>query len=800
MEKCVLLKDRYFYKPSKTRGKAFVPAMRTEQVKRYTVFFQVGICCLFSLLLCGILSAQPPNDACTNAIPLCPKEEVPANNVDAGEDTCSGCPDDPSAWSNCYEPRNTVWFRFTTNANGGSVTVGVDLGSCLSGGSKGDALQGVVLEAGTACDGSTYSSVSNCIDNGMGTFNLNASGLAPNTDYWVQISGARNGNASSPAECDFSISVSGPAVEFLVDTSIVPKDCQGSDGEIHVSNVSGGNGPYSFALDGGSYQASGDFTGLDAGTHEVSVKDANGCTQKIAPIQIPEVNSPSIDTALIDSASCSTADGKIELDGMTGGTTPYQFELDGGAGQSDSVFNNVGAGMHDVILTDASGCSDTLNDIAVPNKGGIDHAQESTKISECGLDNGEASVDSIAGGSSPYSYQWDDPSSQTDCVATGLAPGSYEVTITDANGCSFTIHNVNVGEEDPDTASLSLIVDKNPICQGETVNFTADLVNGGGSPTYEWFLNGSSVQSGGNSSYSNSNLSDGDEVQVAVYPNDPCIVPDTLTSNPKVISVRSPVNTTLNMDLSKTSICEGDNVKIMLDANGTGSSPTYSCSKNGSNFYTGAEDTLSYSGFEDGDQVSCQVLPSHPCGDTVSTTPKTIEVTPFDPNVEPKSSEIFKGESVDLQASGGDSYSWTPGASLSNNSSPNTTASPDQTTTYDIEIQKQNCDRILRATVRVKDLIKPPNTITPNGDGKNDRWRIPGIDRFPNAEVSVYDRWGQRIFHSLNYGPDNRWNATSGGQKVPAGTYYYVIQLNREEADLSSDAKDTFTGSLTVLY
>lgn len=764
------------------------------------MYFFAGTCCAFLLLCSGAGFAQVSNDACTDAVFLCPGETLASTNADAGVDTCSGCADDPSGWSNCYAPRNSVWFRFKTNANGGSANVGVTLGSCLSGSNKGNALQGSVLEAGAPCDGSSYSSVSNCVQNGTGTFSLNATGLAANKSYWVQISGARNGNASLAAECDFSISVSGPAVKFLQDTTIVPKDCQGSDGEINVTNVSGGSSPYSFSLDGGTYQSSGNFTGLDGGAHSVTIKDSKGCTQKIAPIQIPELNKPGIDTALIDSASCAIADGTIEIDGVSGGSTPYQFKLDGGGGQSDSVFNNVEPGMHDVILTGASGCSDTLNDIAVPNKGGIDFAKESSKLSECGLDNGEAAADSIAGGSGPYSYQWDDPATQTDCVATSLAPGSYEVTITDNNGCSFTIHNVNVGEKPPDTASLSLIVSKNPICKGESVNFTADLVNGGGSPTFEWFLNGASVQSGGSSSYSNSSLSDGDEVQVAVYPNDPCIFPDTLSSNPKVISVRSPVNSTLNMDLNKRSICEGANVKIMLDATGTGTSPTYRCSRNGSNFYTGDQDTLSFAGFVDGDQVSCELLSSHPCGDTVSTAPKTIEVTPFDPSVQPQTSNIFKGESVDIQASGGDSYSWTPGASLSNSNSPNTTASPSQTTTYDVAIQKQDCDTILRATVNVEDPVRPPNTITPNGDGKNDRWKIAGIGRFPNAEVSVYDRWGQRVFHSLNYDASNRWDGTSGGQKVPAATYYYVIELNRQESELSGDAKDTFTGSLTVLY
>lgn len=766
---------------------------------RKLIFFPLLVL-LLQLSPFGELRGQAVYDTCSNAKELCPGTSTSAHNIDASADTCSSCEDDVSGWNNCYSPRNTVWFTFKTNGSGGNAQVEVSVGSCLSGGAQGDALQGVVLDAGTPCDGSSYNEVSNCVQAGTGSFSLNASGLAPNTRYWVQIGGAMNGGASSPAECNFSISVSGSAVEFLTDTTIVDQDCQGSDGEIHLSNVSGGYTPYSFSLNGGAFQASGDFTGLDAGTHTVTIKDSLGCEQDVGPLTIEETNGPSIDTALVDSASCTASDGSIELDGMTGGNTPYQFELNGNVTQSDSLFTGIEAGMHDVILTDASGCTDTLNDIAVPNASGIHFAQESTTISDCGMDNGEASVDSIEGGTAPYSYQWDDPSAQTDCLATGLAPGDYEVTITDDNGCEFTVHNVGIAEEPPDTASLGLLVDKNPSCQGDQVNYNADLINGGGSSTFEWFLNGNSVQTGSSGSYSNSSLSDGDEVQVAVYPNDPCIYPDTLYSDPIVQSVRAPVNTTLDMDVQPTSICEGENVRIMLNASGAGSAPLFKCSRNGNDFYTGSDDTLSQSGFSDGDQLACSVIPSHPCGDTVTAGPVTLDVTPFDPSVQPEESTIFKGGSVDLNASGGDSYSWKPTNSLSSSNSSSTTASPSQTTTYDVDIQKGSCDTILRATVQVKTPITAPNTITPNGDGKNDAWRIKGIQRFPDAEVTIYDRWGQKIFHSVNYGPSERWAGKSGGQKVPAGTYYYVIELNRDEAKLSEDAKDEFTGSITVIY
>ena len=69
--------------------------------------------------------------------------------------------------------------------------------------------------------------------------------------------------------------------------------------------------------------------------------------------------------------------------------------------------------------------------------------------------------------------------------------------------------------------------------------------------------------------------------------------------------------------------------------------------------------------------------------------------------------------------------------------------------------------------------ISPPNPITPNGDDINDTWEIFGIEDYPQATVSIFDRWGQRVFNSVGY------MTPFDGQGLPTATYYWIIQLSQ---------------------
>jgi gliding motility-associated-like protein len=70
-----------------------------------------------------------------------------------------------------------------------------------------------------------------------------------------------------------------------------------------------------------------------------------------------------------------------------------------------------------------------------------------------------------------------------------------------------------------------------------------------------------------------------------------------------------------------------------------------------------------------------------------------------------------------------------------------------------------------------------PGGFTPNNDGKNDKWDIPGLALYPEATVSLFNRAGQKIFESKSY-ISNPWNGTYKGVPQPTGVYVYLVQLN----------------------
>lgn len=98
--------------------------------------------------------------------------------------------------------------------------------------------------------------------------------------------------------------------------------------------------------------------------------------------------------------------------------------------------------------------------------------------------------------------------------------------------------------------------------------------------------------------------------------------------------------------------------------------------------------------------------------------------------------------------------------------------------------------KINNVTSEISTLI--PNAISPNGDGKNDVWKLDFLNLlYPNVEIDIYTRWGENIFHSEGYPVP--WDGTYKGTKLAVGTYYYVIKLN------DANNTDPFRGGVLLI-
>jgi gliding motility-associated-like protein len=84
--------------------------------------------------------------------------------------------------------------------------------------------------------------------------------------------------------------------------------------------------------------------------------------------------------------------------------------------------------------------------------------------------------------------------------------------------------------------------------------------------------------------------------------------------------------------------------------------------------------------------------------------------------------------------------------------------------------------------------VEVQEIITPNGDGYYDTWKIKNIEIFPDAEVQVFNRWGQKVFSTRNISA-NEWDGTLDGKPLPMDSYHYILYLNKD----SKPIKGTIT-------
>lgn len=238
------------------------------------------------------------------------------------------------------------------------------------------------------------------------------------------------------------------------------------------AEASGGTAPYSYVWNDGTVGPL--LLNVRSGVYTVTVTDADGNTgEKKIYIRQPELLLAKFETDACSSPLKVTAQ-------VQGGNGPFQFEWM--SGETTSTIKVEAGVEYCVMVTDASGCS-TMSCITVEYSP-ITLSVEGEDISCFGENDGSLSA-IVQGGIAPITYAWSNGATTADI--TGLAPGTYELTVTDANGCS-EIATGTVGDKEP---VLLAVAQQDPVCIGDT-NGNAEATASGGTPPYRYaWSNGS---------------------------------------------------------------------------------------------------------------------------------------------------------------------------------------------------------------------------------------------------------------------------------------------------------------------
>jgi gliding motility-associated-like protein len=303
------------------------------------------------------------------------------------------------------------------------------------------ALQLSVQTTGIACNG------------GQSTLTANVQGgTAPYTYLWsngsttnviTTLAGTYTITVTDDNACTTtaSVTITQPtALQLSVQTTEIA--CNGGQSTL-TANVQGGTAPYTYLWSNGS---TANVINTVAGTYTVTVTDDNAC---ITTASI-SVNEPLVlDASLVSQNVLCNGDNSGSIQAIpSGGTTPYTYLWSHGATTSSAT--SLLAGNYTLTLTDSNNCTTTFSSVITEPQ--VITVQTSSTPAACnGGTNGTATV-VVQGGITPYTYLWEN--NQTTATANNLSFGDYNITITDANGCTI-ISNVPVGEQSNITFSTS---------------------------------------------------------------------------------------------------------------------------------------------------------------------------------------------------------------------------------------------------------------------------------------------------------------------------------------------------------
>ena len=582
-----------------------------------------------------------------------------------------------------------------------------------------------------------------------------------------------------------------------------------SDGSITVL-IGGGSPTFSYSwVDASATEISTSQSpaGLPVGTYDVTATDLNGCT---ITDQITIVNPPPIAFDLLVSSdyngediSCfGLNDGSIDFN-INGGTPSYSYEWRDENGIVISTIQDptgLEAGTYQIYALDANGCIiDTSITLTEPGllsgPAAVTTDYNGSDISCYQLSDGAVTAN-IVGGTPGYTYSWTNSSGTevgTNQAASGLSAGTYTITATDLNGCTYST-NVVVNQPAQLTASsnvLSFYFGQGVSCEGASDGIVG-ATGAGGTPVYSYSWNTTPPQNNATIG----GLPTG-TYTVTITDLNGCTATSslTLTANPMPqATLPPPING-----------CVGGGVLINANA-GSGENCTWTFS-DGQVFNECGPFVANFDGV-DCYGVQLTVISAEGCMSTISSSDFVC--------IKPNPTASFYADSYQIDniqtnanfwntSIGADSYYWYYGDGSTYDTTFNAyheflNGSDFDVTNYQVTlyaVSQYGCiDSVSHYIEMIPEIILyVPNAFTPDGDSYNNSF-YPVLTAGYNQddyEFLIFNRWGELIFESYTIGEG--WNGTYRDHKCQDDVYTWKLVLRRSY----NDDKKEYVGHVTLL-
>ncbi|MFN8345123.1 MAG: gliding motility-associated C-terminal domain-containing protein [Spirosomataceae bacterium] len=533
--------------------------------------------------------------------------------------------------------------------------------------------------------------------------------------------------------------------------------CQDSLVQLNLKNFIKGS-KFQWSVNGTILPNAGDSVFVvpknQSGSYSCIVTNLPLCPEPLQtdPVTVLYRNKVNVSISLGNPTGTPCVDGFVKLTANTNdpGMFTYQWLRENlpVAGANTTTYEAVETGVYSLKITDTYGCvTVTLGSNVISNT----PPKVDLKAAKSGFCKGE-SVTLTATYGRTFIYEWlknGQPINGVGNVITVAQPGVYSVKGTAPNGCFTESMPVSVIQYDDPAVMISGT--GHQLCPGASVKLTA---TGTKLRKFQWVRDGKD------------NI--GDTVNVinaAIAGNYTVAVIDSngCRAVSAGMAIEMVTKITVKMD-SVPNFCGSDHAPVGLK--GTPSGGVFAGNGVVNNTFDPksagiGSHTLTYTVTG---ALAC--LNGEARRTVLIGTPPTLELGP--------DRYLLKGTSVELDADLGADYSylWTPSLGINAVNVPRPTVSPDRTTTYRVVAESPSgCRAEDSITLEVYAGIYAPEVFTPNSDGQNDTWELKGLEEYPEAEVTIFDRWGQAVFYNKG-----NYQKPFDGAGLPTGSYAYIIR------------------------